>query len=488
MYMMKKANLGFCLTIGFVLSCVGTLHAQQSRTLSLDEVITQSAKTVEARVSTGAKLAVLNFASTSESFSDYVIEELTGALVMNNKVTVIERRSLDLIRKEMNLQLSGDVSDDSAQAIGKQLGAQSIVSGSLTNLGNMYRFRIKVINVETARIETQASYNMGNDEQVTFLLHGNQQSVPTVATRTPAAPAPAPAATVPAPAPAATVPVPAPAATVPTPAPAAPSSAASSGQTQPGLYVGRAYQGRMDLYDALDWITINAQSGGVYSIVLGSDQKVLDIALDYGGKAVTVSLKAAGGERKITYETTNPSYPLFTVKAGTTFTLEEGVVLSGVQSARVSLVYVDGGTFIMNGGAIRDNKKSGGTSGGGVYVNTGSFIMNNGTISGNTSSSHGGGVYVNGGSFTMNGGTISGNTASNNGGGVFVASRGTFIKSGRGGVISGSNAPTGQPNKAGYDSYGHAVFVESGGKKRSTTARVATAMDSTKSGTSWGWE
>jgi hypothetical protein len=38
---------------------------------------------------------------------------------MSGKVTVIERRSLDLIRKEMQLQLSGDASDDSAQAIGK---------------------------------------------------------------------------------------------------------------------------------------------------------------------------------------------------------------------------------------------------------------------------------------------------------------------------------------------------------------------------------
>jgi hypothetical protein len=80
----------------------------------------------------------------------------------------------------MNLQLSGDVSDDSAQAIGKQLGAQAIVTGSLTNLGNTYRFRVKVINVETARIEAQFSYNLGNNQQVAFLLNGNQQNDPPV--------------------------------------------------------------------------------------------------------------------------------------------------------------------------------------------------------------------------------------------------------------------------------------------------------------------
>jgi hypothetical protein len=80
----------------------------------------------------------------------------------------------------MNLQLSGDVSDDSAQAIGMQLGAQAIVTGSLTNLGDTYRFRVKVINVETARIEAQFSYNLGNNQQVAFLLNENRQKAPPV--------------------------------------------------------------------------------------------------------------------------------------------------------------------------------------------------------------------------------------------------------------------------------------------------------------------
>jgi hypothetical protein len=245
----------------------------------------------------------------------------------------------------------------------------------------------------------------------------------------------------------------------------------------------------MDLYESLDWIAQNAQTGGVYSIVLGSDQKVLNILLDYGDKRVTISLKASGGERKVTYETANPSSPLFTVKGGTTFTLEEGVVLSGLQNARVSLVNVDGGTFIMNGGAIRDNKRMSSSEnvGGGVCVNAGSFTMNGGTISGNTAAYGGGGVSVNGGMFIMNGGTISGNTAAY-GGGVYVGSKGTFTKSGSGGgIIYGSNAPEGQANKVRSDSYGHAVYVD-GGKKRDTTARATTAMDSTKSGASGGWE
>ncbi|MDR2747437.1 MAG: DUF1566 domain-containing protein [Treponema sp.] len=176
---MNKSNkIGLFLFGALLFACAGRLHAQQA--MSLDGVIVQAAKDMEAYLSAEAKLAVLNFTSTAEAFSNYVIEELTGALVMNRKVTVIDRKSLDLIRKEMNLQLSGNVSDDLAQAIGKQLGAQTIVTGSLTNLGDIYRFRVKVINVETARIEAQFSYNLGNNQQVVFLLNGNQQNTPPV--------------------------------------------------------------------------------------------------------------------------------------------------------------------------------------------------------------------------------------------------------------------------------------------------------------------
>jgi hypothetical protein len=260
-----------------------------------------------------------------------------------------------------------------------------------------------------------------------------------------------------------------------------------------------------------------------------------------GGKKVTVSLKAIGGERKVTYDIAKPSFALFTVKAGVTFIIEENVVIAGVQEAGGSLVNVDSGTFIMNGCTVKDNKNGGGvvvtggtftmnngtisgnaassgSNGGGVYVGNGStFTMNNGTISGNTASSYyssdgnGGGVYVNGGSFTMNdgaitgntasgygggvvvtGGTftmdngvISGNTASSYGGGVYVSSYATFIKSGRGGIIYGINAPEGvNSSKSGN---GHAVYVE-GGKKRDNTARITMAMDSTKSGPENGWD
>jgi hypothetical protein len=60
---MKKTHQGLGralspLTIGFVLLCAGSLHAQQQGQLSLDGAITQAAQAMEARLAAGAKLAV----------------------------------------------------------------------------------------------------------------------------------------------------------------------------------------------------------------------------------------------------------------------------------------------------------------------------------------------------------------------------------------------------------------------------------------------
>jgi TolB-like protein len=155
--------------------------ALPAQEMSLGEVIVRSARNVEEALPQGTMVAVLNFASTSETFSDYVIEELTGELVTGRKVAIVDRRSLSLIREEMNLQLSGEVSDESAQAIGRLLGAQSIVSGNLTNMGTYYRFRVRVISVQTALIQTQVSLDLRNDSRVAFLLGGSQTNAPPVA-------------------------------------------------------------------------------------------------------------------------------------------------------------------------------------------------------------------------------------------------------------------------------------------------------------------
>jgi len=472
---------------------VSGIFAQQGD--NLDKVIENAAKGLEATMAAGTKLAILNFSSPSEIFSDYVIEELTGIFVTGRKVTMIERTELALIRKEMDLQLSGDVDDKEAQAIGRQLGAQYIVSGNLTDLGNRYRFRIRAINVGTAVIQEQISLYLLKDQQVAFLLTGKLEE-PAAAPSAPAAPATSAAAP-------------------PAAAPAPAQSTSSQGQSRPGLYVNDTFQGQMDLMDAIDWIALNVKSGGNYVIVLGKDEAAPYISLSYNNLQVNVTLKGSGAERRVRYEVQNPSYPLFTVSTGVTFTLEDGVSLVGLQNNSKPLINIDGGTFIMNGGSISGNtisysrEYSGGGGvllnsgafimnsgiisgntaniGGAVYINQGTFTMRNGTITGNTATSQGGGVYINQGSFSMNGGVISANTAYQGGGGVLISSNGTFTKSGSGGIIYGTNASETDANKI-RNNTGAAVADFGYTRVRNTTARISTALDSRQRGAAGGWE
>jgi TolB-like protein len=136
----------------------------------LDSAIQQASKEINDALPQGTKVALLNISSDSDVFSDYVLEEMSIALVKERKLTVVDRREIDLIRGEMNFQMSGDVSDESAQEIGMMLGAQSIISGSIINLGESYRFRTKVINVISAAIQASSSISIGDDPQIRYLL------------------------------------------------------------------------------------------------------------------------------------------------------------------------------------------------------------------------------------------------------------------------------------------------------------------------------
>jgi hypothetical protein len=94
---------------------------------------------------------VVNFDSPSARFSDYVLDELQGTLTNNRKLIVVDRSQLDLLKNEMDFQVSGDVSDETIVSLGKWLGVQTIVSGGLSDMGGRnYRLRFNAIDVESA--------------------------------------------------------------------------------------------------------------------------------------------------------------------------------------------------------------------------------------------------------------------------------------------------------------------------------------------------
>jgi TolB-like protein len=149
--------------------CAEAAFGQDNGIETLDRAINGSMSYLAGRLTPGTKVAVLNFAAT-RSASNYVIEELIAYLVNDGNLTVVDRSNLEMLQREMNFQLSGEVSDESAQAIGKKLGAQTIISGSLTPFGNMWRMRIKALEVETARVQGVRTYTIKKDAVLSNLI------------------------------------------------------------------------------------------------------------------------------------------------------------------------------------------------------------------------------------------------------------------------------------------------------------------------------
>jgi len=330
------------------------------------------------------------------------------------------------------------------------------------------------------------------------------------------------------------------------------------------------------LATAFSWINNNTQADKTYKIVTQANESLAPVTINPSYSNVNIILSGGTAEKTISLSSNGS---LFTISFGT-LTLENNITLQGRSSNNASLVkldyysgklvmktgskiqnntiiknddlasgggiYINGGSFTMDGGIISGNKVEVTSSsssydnkhvtarGGGVCFINGTFNLNGGTISNNTAYSNkftsaGGGVYVYEGKiFTMNGGTISGNTAESSsvlatsytyGGGVAAWNNSTFTMTGgtisgnivksatnqlgggvyvksdkftkTGGTIYGSNAsPSTLQNTAKDTNSGHAVYALIGSTtlKRNITAGNTVNMDSSRVGSAGGWE
>jgi tetratricopeptide (TPR) repeat protein len=151
----------------FLLCCATT--GGEDGLLSLEEAIEQSAVELAAELPRGARVAIAGFVSEHESLSNYIMDELTGALV-DGSLEVADRRNLEYVYRELHFQMSGDVSDETSVSIGKFLGASYVITGQLVKTGSGRRYRLSGINVETAVQESSTRLNVRDDQVLKKLI------------------------------------------------------------------------------------------------------------------------------------------------------------------------------------------------------------------------------------------------------------------------------------------------------------------------------
>ncbi|MCX7918899.1 MAG: DUF1566 domain-containing protein [bacterium] len=117
-----------------------------------------------------SRVAVVDFeaigSGVDREFGKGVAEILSSALIKSKKYRVIERSALLKVLKEQKLQMTDLVDTKSAVEVGKFLGAETIVTGSIIKMGKSYTLTPRFIDVQTATAKESENLTCTNEEEI----------------------------------------------------------------------------------------------------------------------------------------------------------------------------------------------------------------------------------------------------------------------------------------------------------------------------------
>lgn len=129
------------------------LFAGAQTVTTLDEAVNSGIRYLQGRFPKGTRAAVVAINSENRELGEYVVNRLSAGLVNGNWFNVVERNSaaLQSIEREMERHLNFHVSEETELSIGKQLGAEIIISGTFSRTGQNWQLDINAIRVESAQ-------------------------------------------------------------------------------------------------------------------------------------------------------------------------------------------------------------------------------------------------------------------------------------------------------------------------------------------------
>jgi len=129
------------------------------------------------------KIAIVEFSDLNDNVNDlgrFLAEKLINELIQNKGdkgYEIVERRQLNKVLKQLKLSSSGLLDPKSMKEVGKILNVDSIVTGSLTDLGNDIDVNARIISVESAKIIAVASTTIPKVGSVATLMGQNSVKV-----------------------------------------------------------------------------------------------------------------------------------------------------------------------------------------------------------------------------------------------------------------------------------------------------------------------
>lgn len=135
-------------------TCIGSASAQGLPVVQAADALAQRLKTAigsESRL----RIAVLPLTMLSGSVDGlgrYLAESLTTAVFEAGAVEIVERTRMDAALTELRLGESGAIDPKTAQRIGNMLGADAVITGTVSEVGDGAEANVRMIHVGSGRV------------------------------------------------------------------------------------------------------------------------------------------------------------------------------------------------------------------------------------------------------------------------------------------------------------------------------------------------
>jgi len=104
-------------------------------------------------------------------------ENLRVEIINSQQFSVVERNLLDEIMREQGLGLTGLIDPETAVEVGKLVGANIIIAGSLTKIGSIFTLNYRIINIETGLIDKAGSLSCDDISELPELAYNLSQMI-----------------------------------------------------------------------------------------------------------------------------------------------------------------------------------------------------------------------------------------------------------------------------------------------------------------------
>jgi len=125
------------------------------------------------------RVAITEF-TYGDEFNDFTrnVQDILYTNLIQRGMTVVEREKMEQILNEMGKSFSGIIDSSTAAEIGKMLGVEAIVVGTVADMGNSVDLRARLVDVEKGAAITAAQIDVVKDPTITgFLGSGVRRSV-----------------------------------------------------------------------------------------------------------------------------------------------------------------------------------------------------------------------------------------------------------------------------------------------------------------------